>query len=360
MALHAVIQHGVIQSRSLVVALLVWSGGCSSQGAGDAALLETEQGQLRLPLVTTQEDTFRLSQALFRIENVSGSTLLTLDSDLDPEASQLEAELAEGSYRSRLESGWLLQRIEDDGSAVTVNAALLTPNPTPFEIRSDRTTELNYTFSTEQGSVTLGEGQLLVTLDVTATPIPVECSPLNNFGNCPSGQVCLLAGDTGGTYCASPGTLPVGSECSSEQCVAGSQCLAVNADDPAQRACTRFCSVFNTEFGCNCIGVGSNDESLGVCGPLPAGACDLLTQTGCAPGEGCQHETGSFGSCGPSGTGSQGESCTQDTDCAAGFDCFQRFFDSSQCSAFCDSDEACRGFGSFCQFAGTGNIGRCT
>jgi hypothetical protein len=293
-----------------------------------------------------------LSQALFQIETASGSGVATLDSDLDPDAAQLEVELVAGPYRSQLESGWLLQRIEDDGSAVTVNAALLTPNPTPFEIRSDRTTELNYTFSTEQGSVTLGEGQLVVTLDVTDMPIPIECSPLNTFGGCPSGQVCLLAGDTGGTYCASPGTLPVGSECSSEQCVPGSQCLAVDADDPARRTCT--------QFGCNCISVGSRDESLGVCGPLPAGACDLLGQTGCAAGQACQHDDGAFGSCGPAGAGGQNESCSVDSDCAAGFDCIDLFFDGPLCTAFCDSDVDCvsSDFG-FCQFVGTGNAGRC-
>jgi hypothetical protein len=351
------------QGCTWLVGLLVCTSACGApEAGGDEVSLDVERGQLRLPLLTTNTDTFRLSQALFQLESASGNRLLTLDSDIDPEAEQLEAELAEGSYRSLLDSGWVLQRIADDGTAVPVNAALLTPNPTPFEIRNDRITDVNYTFSTDQGSITLGEGQVRITLDVTAQPIPISCSPLNNFG-CPQGQTCLLAGDAEATYCASSGTLPVGAECSSEQCVAGAQCLALDADEPTRRTCTRFCSMFNNEFGCNCTSAGASDENLGVCGPLPPGACDLLTQTGCAPGQACQHTSGAFGSCGPAGIRGQRELCNNDSDCAPGFDCFNGFFGQGACSAFCDIQqgqfEACSEFGTFCSSVGTGTIGRC-
>jgi hypothetical protein len=239
---------------------------CGNQGGGSAGTLsEPELGSLSIPLVTPEEEQFRLESALFDISRL-GSPVVTLDSDADPDATSLDAELLQGTYSIELRDGWVLESAAPDGGVSTpVSAALLSLNPREFEIEDAEVTELVYEFTTDQGVVRFGRGVGSVSVAVAPTAPSAECSVLDRT-SCPNGRTCLLAGDSGRTFCAQPGSLRAGSPCTSDQCVAGTQCLALDPESPDERVCARFCnpdSVF-----CGCQGLAGNPE-IGIC---PSGA----------------------------------------------------------------------------------------
>jgi len=222
-------------------------------------------GSLHMPLVTPEQQAFRLRTALFDITR-SGDAVLTLDSESDPAAVALDAELLQGSYEIQLRDGWALERQGDAGGPVS--AALLTANPLGFDVSSARVTELVYGFATEQGSVTFGRGEASVSFNVAPIAPSAGCSVLDR-SSCPSGQTCLLAGDTGRTFCAQPGALPVGAACSSDQCVAGAQCLSLDPSHPEQKVCARFCNPASSFCGCQGI---TTDPSVGLCTQATSGS----------------------------------------------------------------------------------------
>lgn len=349
----------------LSLALGVGLGGCRSPDetvllgvelpAEPAPEAARELGSLYVPLVTPDTVKHRLRAAVFDISR-AGSVVSSLDSDADPDATALTAELNPGQYQIRLNDGWTLEQLAADGSATPVRAAMISPNPASFEVRNGRVTNVAFTFTTSSGTVTFGEGSVSVRLGV-ADPASLSSCDIANQAGCGAGQHCLLADDSGQTFCATPGQIPVGEGCSSEQCVFGAQCLAVDADEPDVSSCTQLCNPSFPPFGCDCVGLSFSDE-VGVCGPPPASACDLLDAASCAEGQACQLPGASFGVCGTPGTLLEGESCFGEV-CSAGLDCFgddpvAGF--SGTCYRFCDlTAPACE----FCFDVGTGSIGRC-
>lgn len=244
----------------LSCAALAGAAACSSQDdASTQEHLERLTGTVQLPLVTPIGDQFRLRGAVFEITRSNGASVATLDSESDPEATSLRTELDSGSYSIRLLDGWSLERLGDAGGPVT--AALLTPNPLSFEIENARVTDLVYSFTTDGGIVTFGSGDLSVSVDVAPSAPTARCDLLDR-SSCPAGLTCLFSGDSGRTYCAAPGSLAVGSACSSEQCTAGAQCLSVDPAQPDVRICARFCNP--DRLGCGCRALAF-DDAVGVC-----------------------------------------------------------------------------------------------
>jgi hypothetical protein len=349
---------------TLLSGVLLSAVGC---GSGDSRVVSdaVASGELQLPLVTASQGSFRLRSAVFQLASVSGSIVTRLDSEAEPDSTSLRAELPQDAYTATLEEGWALERLSEQAGAVSVRAALLSQNPATFEIRDGRLTRLVYEFATDDGVVVFGAGAAEVAVSVTEAP-SASCSVLD-AASCPGGQTCLLADASGQTFCAEPGTLPVGSLCSTEQCVPGAQCLKLNPEQPDQGVCARFCSGDVLEFGCECRSL-SFDDGIGVCTPPPFPICEPLTQTGCNESETCQHRSGSFAVCGPPGAGQLGESCLGET-CARGLDCHG---DQAElgivgtCTRFCDTRTTYQcPFASpyyyyqYCQDVGTGNVGRC-
>jgi hypothetical protein len=326
-------------------------------GSGAPAL--EALGRLRLPLVTPDVDKYRLSSATFDVER-AGAPVATLDSEDDPDAEALTLELSPGPYTITLRDGWSLERLGGDSGGdagvTAVRAALISANPARFTVRNDRVSNVAFTFTTTSGTVTFGEGAVNVRLGVTDPTTLAPCDVANQAG-CNSGQHCLLADDQGGTFCASPGALEPGEPCSSEQCVFGTQCLALDPSQPDASVCTALCNPAFPSFGCDCRGLSIADD-VGVCGPPPAGACDLLDALSCPDGETCQFPGGSFGLCGEPGSAEEGASCFGE-ECQAGLDCFGDdpvLGFSGTCFRFCDlAAPDC----DFCFDVGTGQAGRC-
>jgi len=225
-------------------------------------------GTLQLPLVTPLQSQYRLRDALFDISTRAQVAVATLDSESDPDASSLSLDLQPGSYQINLRDGWRLEQLGDAGAAAT-SAALLTQNPLAFDVANASVTELVYSFTTNQGLVTFGRGSVSVSVQVTPVEALASCSILDT-SSCPSGQTCLLANDGGRTFCAEPGALKVGAPCSSEQCVAGAQCLALDSQQPDDKVCTRFCDPASPRPGCDCRALAS-PVGVGVCMPRAPG-----------------------------------------------------------------------------------------
>jgi hypothetical protein len=327
--------------------------GASTEEA--SALPAEGVGSLLLPLVTPDGVQHRLRNAVFDVTR-GGAPVLSLASEVDPDAEQLTADLSPGSYQILLSNGWSLERLEPGGGATPVRAALITQNPASFAVRNDRVTTVAFTFTTAGGTVTFGEGSVSVRLGV-ADPASLGSCDVANQSGCSNGQHCLFTGSGEQTFCATPGDLEVGAPCSSEQCVFGAQCLSLDPAAPDASTCTQLCNPEFPPFGCDCRGLSFGDD-IGVCGPPPAGACDLIDQTGCPEGQACQFPGGSFGTCGTPGALADGDSCFGE-ECAAGLDCFgddPEFGIPGTCFRFCDLQApACE----FCFDVGTGRAGRC-
>jgi hypothetical protein len=110
---------------------------------------------------------YRLHSARFI---VTGPTMATLDSEIQPDASKLTTTLATGAYTTDLQDGWDLERL-DGGTYVTIQATLVSPNPSAFQVAAGATTNLAYQFATSGGVITVGTGTLNISIQVSvATP----------------------------------------------------------------------------------------------------------------------------------------------------------------------------------------------
>src|SRR6185295_6207761 len=131
---------------------------------------EQASGSLHLPLVTSEQESFRLREASFEISR-QGQITAALNSESNPEARSLDANLSQGNYEITLRDGWRLERQGDAGGGQEVPAALLTANPLAFQVDDGRVTELVYSFATAQGTISFGRGSVSVSVAVTPTPL---------------------------------------------------------------------------------------------------------------------------------------------------------------------------------------------
>ena len=172
-------------SRSSVwsAALVILFGACNGGTPNPSPGAQT--GAVRMALVSSANGhTYRLRHATFLITVAGGfSNPIVLDSETDPSATALSATLDAGSYTVLLADGWSLER-QDPGGAVTVVATLTSPNPTAFNVTTGATTSVAFQFLTDGSVVTIGEGMVSITTQVTEVGGP--------------GQLSLLAGALGG------------------------------------------------------------------------------------------------------------------------------------------------------------------
>ncbi len=172
-------------SRSLLsgAVLAILFGACN--GGPPKPSPDPQTGSFRLALVSSANGhTYRLRHATFLITAAPGSGAPTiLDSEADPAATALSATLDAGSYTVRLVDGWSLER-QGSGDPVTVVATLISPNPAAFDVTAGSTTSVVFRFTTDGSVVTIGQGTVSITTEVTEPGGP--------------GQLSLLAGGLGG------------------------------------------------------------------------------------------------------------------------------------------------------------------
>ncbi|MEO8183743.1 MAG: hypothetical protein ABI895_33355 [Deltaproteobacteria bacterium] len=115
----------------------------------------------------------------------------------------MSATLDAGLYSAHLEAGWALERQDP---AQVVEASLMSPNPTSFEILAGSTTRLVYEFEAGGGAVSIGSGTVVFSIDVIAPDAGTgasgssrdTCTLYPGDISCGSAAVCgTLAGDDG-------------------------------------------------------------------------------------------------------------------------------------------------------------------
>ena len=251
------------------LALSVAAGGCSS--ASDAGR-ETATGKVSMQLTgQTNGNSYRLRNARF---DVAGPQSITLDSESDLTAATLNATLSTGNYTITLEPGWSLER-NDMGTFEVVNATLASMNPQSFQILGGGTTNVAFQFSTDGTLVTIGTGQLSVSIGITETGMSGgggmgggggSCTIAPQSG-CAANQACYYNGSMGlQGSCAPAGTVAPGGACVAVTDCAGGGICAVTDPTMQGGTCLATCAV----SGPNTCPAGQTCFDLGVGG---LGAC---------------------------------------------------------------------------------------
>ncbi|WP_437779196.1 hypothetical protein [Sorangium sp. So ce1097] len=195
-------------------------------------------GRASLSLVSeTNGRVYRLSNALFAIE---GPIFTYLSSSDRPDETVLSAALPTGDYQGFLEPGWVLERYEGD-TFVPVQAALISPNPAGFTIFDGATTELVYRFQTDGTIITIGNGQLDISIEVTE--VGGACTPLG--AGCTEPAWCVPGELLGGApSCYPGGDIPVGGACAldgSTLCAPSSLCGDLEGTGGDFGTCIELC-----------------------------------------------------------------------------------------------------------------------
>jgi hypothetical protein len=208
---------------------------CSSGSSEPPHAADRTAGSISMPLVSQGDVSYRLRNARFAI---TGAATVNLDSESDPNASDISATLPAGSYSVNLASGWALEKLQDV-SYVPVQATLLSANPQVFEIIGGSRTNLGYRFSTDGVMVTIGRGSLDISIEV----VPVDAGPCDLLTPvaCASESACYQG--AAGPECDPIGTGLVGADCDAvNSCVPGAFCFAGVAGNP-KRFCFQLCAL---------------------------------------------------------------------------------------------------------------------
>jgi hypothetical protein len=172
-----------------------------------------------------------------------------------------------------------------------------------------------------------------------------ECNVVTGAG-CGSDEGCYLTARDGGTLaptCAEAGDGREGDSCETlGDCASGYRC------DPAVGECRPYCCMGSSS---DCPGADqvcavsltdADNEPTGVGFCQGCDECDLLSQQGCAEGQGC-YPVGQDGCaiCIDSGAElSEGQQCRFTNDCAPGLACFGLQDHGETCVRFCDPTAA--------------------
>jgi hypothetical protein len=248
-----------------VLGATVAISGCSS-GAERGS--EAATGTVSMQLTgQTNGNSYRLRNARFE---VLGPTMAVLDSESDLTVTTLNTTLPSGAYTITLVPGWSLER-NDGGTFNVVQATLSSMNPESFQILGGGTTNVAFQFSTDGTLVTIGTGQLSVSIGVTETSGMGSTCTVGVAGGCPTPQTCYFVvnpdGASGTGQCLSQGMIPIGSACTgsaSNECANGGIC-ASDGSMSSGGVCFQTCSPMGVPCptGQSCLGTGVPD--LNVC-----------------------------------------------------------------------------------------------
>lgn len=145
------------------------AAGCAHQDEPKTAALG--QGTLHMALETVSESgkVYRLRQATFPVDSASGDRAVVLRSDDDLSRPVLEAFLSPGSFRITLETGWFIEQVDGlAGTAVPVEAQLVSDSVRSFDIESEQETLVQFAFDVNGERVTFpAPGRLIVGVGIT-------------------------------------------------------------------------------------------------------------------------------------------------------------------------------------------------
>lgn len=156
---------------------------------------------------------------------------------------------------------------------------------------------------------------------------------------CAEGDRCTVLGNQV-FDCVPAGPVPVGGDCSEEDCVAGAVCVQSSGES----ICRAFCGKAEDCTGADdhCI-FPWRFTDFGYCKE----GCDPILQEGCNPGEGCYFSDPTIGTtlCWQAGTLEEGEDCSSFIEfCKPGLDCILQPDTNPYeyyCRAYCDPAHPC-------------------
>ena len=147
-------------------------------------------GTVRLDLQGTAPNgtVYRLRQATFTISTTPPTTL---SSEASPaNVTALTAQLPAGSYSVTLQSGWLLDRVNNMGVAQPVVANLVSANPAMAGVQVGTTSSVNFQFQTSGVLITTGTLNIGIGVTEVDGGTPTSCTPFANPPTCPANQWC--------------------------------------------------------------------------------------------------------------------------------------------------------------------------
>jgi hypothetical protein len=221
-----------------------------------------------------------------------------------------------------------------------------------------------------------GDGPMTIDSSTIDSAPPGACDPVAQ--TCPTGQRCTLNHNvpTNTTFCEmGNGTNAALAPCtpnqSSDDCLRGTVCLAVNAQT---RVCRKFCNI-DTDCGndiCSII-IGNTIGPLHAC----AQRCMVLQQSTCTvQGEGCylglNNSMQPTQQCNTAGTKADGSECMISNDCLPGSLCLNLTTGDAMtgfhCHKSCNAGAAtscmanttdCGASGTCCPISNQGGLGYC-
>src|SRR5688572_19206188 len=170
----------------------------------EPATVITDQGptgtmQVNLVGQGSQGTLFRLRDAIVTVQGPNST--IFFNSEDDPDETSFSAVVPAGSYDAFLQEGWRLERIE--GGKSVVDAALISPNPIFFEVIPGEITRVALRFRAGQDVVVTDPGLLEIVIEVEEDA--AQSTLCSADAECPSGQVCCIAGFLGSCQSLSAG-----------------------------------------------------------------------------------------------------------------------------------------------------------
>lgn len=168
-----------------------------------------------------------------------------------------------------------------------------------------------------------------------------DCTPPDT--GCSDGERCTVLASQGHTVpaCVPAGDVPVGQDCSVNECEPGAMCVQAGS----AQICRAFCEagLDCVQEDLHCVWPWTSLPDIGLC----RAGCDPVRQTGCEANEGCYYMDPDEGStdCFDAGTLEEGADCGTFAEmCAPGLDCVLDPGSTPftyHCRAFCDSEQVC-------------------
>jgi hypothetical protein len=181
--------------------------------------------------------------------------------------------------------------------------------------------------------------------------------------SCGSGRACDFTydGSTNVLGCRAAGSTAAYAACSScASCGASAKCLSLYVG--MSERCLPFCDA-QTLTGCPGDGqcsysISAAGGEIGIC--IVPDSCDAISGTGCSSGLACYLvDAQGTAFCLTSGTGDQGDECSDPSDCVAGATCFSSGLCRRLCrsSSVCPSPATCTNYGFS---SGLADVGYCS
>ncbi|HEU4577501.1 MAG TPA: hypothetical protein VFS67_04550 [Polyangiaceae bacterium] len=147
-----------------LLALLAAATGCSSESA---VAPSAPLGTLSMALATEANGIhYRLSNDVFLLNGPERREL-----SHNGDGAIVFAALPPGEYEMELQPGWVLEKQSDSGFEA-LQAELSSPNPRPFQIRSEQTTVVAWVFETDGVPLSLAPGLVQGVLEVRDSSAP--------------------------------------------------------------------------------------------------------------------------------------------------------------------------------------------